>query len=70
MAPIVAELKKKVSDRADVIQIEGYENIDTTRQYHVKHFPTWIIFKDGQECWRDSGEKPLSELTDMIDRFV
>lgn len=39
-------------------------------EFNVKSFPTWILYKDGQEVWRDSGEKPALELEDMIDRFV
>ena len=70
MMPIVAELKKETADKAVVVQIEGDENADIMNKYHVRSDPTWILFKDGQEAWRDSGEKPLSELKDMINRFA
>ncbi|MBD5209861.1 MAG: thioredoxin family protein [Bacteroidales bacterium] len=70
MMPIVAELKKETADKAVVVQIEGDENADIMNKYHVRSYPTWILFKDGQEAWRDSGEKPLSELKDMINRFA
>ncbi len=70
MEPIVAELKEKVGDKANVIQIEGEQNEALADKYHIRVFPTWVLFKDGQECWRDSGEKPYSELRDMIDRFI
>lgn len=69
MMPIVAELKEKTGDRANIIQIEGDENPELMQKYHVHSYPTWILFKDGQECWRDGGEKPLSELEDMLHRF-
>ena len=70
MMPIVAALKKETADKAVVVQIEGDENADIMNKYHVRSYPTWILFKDGQEAWRDSGEKPLSELKDMINRFA
>ena len=47
---------------------EAHENL--MNEFNVKSFPTWILYKDGQEVWRDSGEKPALELEDMIDRFV
>lgn len=70
MMPVVAQLKREVADKANVVQIEGDRNPDLMNEYSVRSFPTWIIIVDGQEAWRDSGEKPLSELKDMIDRFI
>ena len=70
MMPIVAELKQIIGDKANIIHIEGDHNEDLMDKYHVNSYPTWILFKDGQEVWRDGGEKPLSELRDMIDRFI
>lgn len=70
MMPIVEELKQMVGHKADFIQIEGDNNPELMDEYHVNSYPTWLLFKDGQEVWRDGGEKPLSELRDMIDRFI
>lgn len=69
MMPLVAQLKEKVAGKAEIIQINGDNNPDLMRKYHINSYPTWIIFKDGQEAWRDGGEKPLSELEDMIKKF-
>lgn len=70
MMPVMAQLKEEMGDKAVIIQVEGDNNPDLMRKYHVHSYPTFIIFKDGQEAWRDGGEKPLSELTDMIKRFM
>lgn len=70
MMPIVAELKREEAGKAVVVQIEGDNNPDLMREYHVDSYPTWIMFKDGQQAWRDGGEKPLSELKDMVNRFA
>lgn len=69
MMPLVAQLKEDVAGKAEIIQVNGDNNPDLMRKYHVNSYPTWIIFKDGQEAWRDGGEKPLSELKDMIKKF-
>lgn len=69
MEPIMKGLKMKFAGKAEIFEIDGYADKDVTRKYHVHSFPTYILFKDGQECWRDGGEKPMSELTDMLHRF-
>lgn len=70
MMPVVERLREKIGDAANILQIEGNENPAIRTKYHVHSCPTWIIFKDGQECWRDGGRKPLSELEDMVRRFI
>lgn len=70
MMPIVEELKQIIGDKANIVQVDGDESPELMDKYHVHSYPTWILFKDGQECWRDGGEKPLSELKDMLDRFI
>lgn len=70
MEPIMEKLKEYVKDKANVIQIDASENPVLAAKYKVRNVPAWILFKDNQEVWRDAGEKPESELEDMIDRFV
>lgn len=70
MMPVIAKLRQELRDSAHIVQIEGERDQDLMEKYHVRSFPTWIIFEDGQEAWRDSGEKPLSELKDMLERFI
>lgn len=70
MMPIMAKLRSDFGAAAHIIQINGDENTDLMEKYHVRSYPSFIIFEDGQEAWRDSGEKPYTELRDMIDRFI
>lgn len=70
MAPIVDDLKALYAGRANIIQIEGEKEPELMRRCHLDSFPGWALFKDGQEVWHDMGEKPASELEDMIERFL
>lgn len=70
MMPVVARLREEIGDIANIIQIEGEVNPDLIRKYHLHSYPAWIIFKDGQECWRAGGAKSLGELKDIIMKFV
>lgn len=70
MMPVIDNLRQETGAKAEIIQVNGDQSPDLMRKYHIDSYPTWIIFKDGEEAWRDSGDKPLSELKDMINRFA
>lgn len=69
MAPVIDELRQRVGDKANILQIDESANKDLMAKYHVHSHPVYILFIDGQEAWRDGGVKPLSELEDMVHRF-
>ena len=68
--PVVTELDAKVGDKANIIAVDTTTNPELVKKYHVHSVPTWIIFRDGQEAWRTGGRLPLSELEEMVKRFV
>lgn len=68
-APIVERLTEETGDAAAIICIDEAKHPDLVEKFGVKGFPAWFLFKDGQQVWNDSGEKPYDELKDMIDRF-
>lgn len=67
--PVLSELRDKFKGRAYIVGAGKDASQDLVAKYHVHSYPTFILFKDGQEVWRDGGAKPLSELTDMLHRF-
>lgn len=67
--PVLDELKAKFEGKAYVMAVDKNTSEALVKKYHLHSYPTFILFKDGQEVWRDGGAKPLSELTDMIHRF-
>lgn len=66
--PAIEELRKHCPE-ASIFQVDGDKNEAMTEEYKVRSYPTFILFKDGQQVWRDSGRKSYSELKDMMDRF-
>lgn len=62
MMPIVDELRSRVGNSANIIQIDGDDNNALMGEFEVTGFPTWILFSDGQIMWRDSGEMSLATL--------
>lgn len=67
---VIAELRQRLGDRANIVTVNGHAQQDLMTAYKVDKYPTFILFKDGQEAWRDSGHKPLSELEHMVRSFI
>ncbi len=56
MMPVVAQVKERIAGRAEIKQIDIDENNDIADELGVKTVPTFIVYKNGREQWRQSGE--------------
>lgn len=70
MMPVVEELRGFIGERANIVQVNCEDTPELREKYDIYAYPTWILFKDGQQAWRDMGEKPESELEEMVRKFV
>lgn len=66
MAPMLEDLKKRVSDEASIIKIDVDKNQNAAAAYRVSGVPTLILFKKGEIRWRQSGVVPVSDLEKLI----
>ncbi|MET4546340.1 thioredoxin 1 [Pedobacter africanus] len=66
MAPMLEDLKKRVSDKASIIKIDVDKNQNAASAYHISGVPTLILFKKGEIRWRQSGVIPVSDLEKLI----
>ena len=62
MPPVLAEVKKKIGDKATIIKMDIDKNPSYAREYRVQSVPTLMIFKNGQVLWRRSGVLPANEI--------
>ena len=67
---VMARLADTYAGRANVLAIDGSQNQDLVKAYKVITYPTFILFKDGQEAWRDAGHKTYDELAHMVRNFI
>lgn len=67
MMPIVADIKKRVESRAVVAQFDIDENEQLSAEQGVASIPTFILYKDGREVWRNTGEMAENDLLNRIE---
>lgn len=61
-------LRKHFGERINIMRVDASYDHRLKHQYNILHYPTWVLFKDGQELQRETGVKTLQELIDMVDR--
>lgn len=66
MDPIIKEVKKEIGGKARIIKVDIDKNPDAARKYQVQGVPTFIMFKNGKQLWRQSGALPKHLLLQAI----
>lgn len=63
---LVKELKDEFAGGVNFLKIDDSFNGKMKERYHITEYPTYILFKEGQELSRKSGDKSVAELEEMI----
>lgn len=70
MMPIVADVKALLAGSANVYQFDIDENQEFANELGVTSIPTFIVFKNGEEMWRSSGEMEGSVLAGKVEQYL
>lgn len=70
MMPVVADVKALLKGRANVYQFDIDENEEFAKELDVTSIPTFIVFKDGEEKWRGSGEMGGATLDAKVEAYL
>ena len=70
MMPIVAQIKELLEGQADVYQYDIDKNSELASEVGADSIPTFIIYKDGKEVWRESGEMDGQVLLSKIQSYL
>ncbi|MCC8070311.1 MAG: thioredoxin family protein [Bacteroidales bacterium] len=70
MMPIVDEVKKRLGDTAKVYQFDIDQNQKLAEAQGVTSVPTFIVYRQGHEAWRYTGEMAASELLAKIENCI
>lgn len=68
MAPILEDLKKKVGEDAGIIKIDVDKNPQVAAAFQVRSVPTLILFKNGEQVWKQAGVVPADQLATIINQ--
>lgn len=70
LSPILQDLKAELGDKITIIKIDVDKNPDLANFYQVRGVPTMILFKKGENLWRQSGVLSKNELVKIINPFL
>jgi thioredoxin 1 len=66
MNPILDQLKKDLGSQIRILKIDVDKNPVVADQFKVRGVPTFVLFKNGEVLWRQSGAMDLSLLKSQI----
>lgn len=69
MMPVVAQVKELLGDKTPVIQLDIDQNKETASENGVSGVPTFIIYQNGKEVWRRSGEIDGNDLLAKVQSY-
>lgn len=70
MAPIVDEVKELLDGQASVVQLDVDRNQQLVDEMEIDGTPTFIIYKNGKEVWRQSGEMDGNILLAKVQSYL
>ena len=70
MMPVVAQIKELLQGKVDVYQFDIDEYSELASQEQADSVPTFIVYNNGREQWRQSGEMPGQELLAKIRAYL
>tara|TARA_B100000768_G_scaffold130976_1_gene121671 strand:+ start:162 stop:455 length:294 start_codon:yes stop_codon:yes gene_type:complete len=66
MTPILKEVKEDLGDNVKIIKIDVDKNKALATKFQVRGVPTFMIFKNGKQVWRQAGLITKNELKQKI----
>ncbi|GFI54015.1 thioredoxin [Alistipes sp.] len=70
MDPIIDRLSAMLNKRATIIRIDidRKEHREIVARYNIVAVPTFVLFRDGEIVWRESGVMPIERIENAIRR--
>jgi thioredoxin 1 len=66
MTPVLEQLADNIGDHARIIKIDIDKNPNLATKLGIKGVPTFILYKKGDQLWRESGMQSITELEKVI----
>lgn len=69
MSPILKEVKDALGTKVSIIKINVDKNQALAAKLQVRGVPTLILYKKGQQVWRQSGVIQKNDLISIINTY-
>ncbi|PAC27581.1 thioredoxin [Flectobacillus sp. BAB-3569] len=70
MTPILEDLKKRLGEDIKIIKIDVDKAQSLAQELRISGVPTLILYKNGQQVWRQSGVVPVHQLEYTVKQFA
>ncbi len=70
MHPILDQLKDQMGIKLRILKIDVDKNQDVAEKFKVRGVPTFVLFKNGEIIWRQSGVIELNALKTKINQSI
>ncbi|MEO6834090.1 MAG: thioredoxin [Chitinophagaceae bacterium] len=70
MSPILKEVKEELGDTITIIKIDVDKNPEIAQTFSVQGVPTFILFKNGNRLWRQSGAMSKAQLKKIVASYL
>lgn len=70
MQPLLRDVAAVLGDHAKFIKIDVDKNPEITEALRIKGLPTFILYKDGEMKWRESGIQDVNTLVHIIQKYT
>ena len=67
---VLRDVAAALGDKAKVIKIDIDKNEMLANALRIKGNPTFIIYKDGEMMWRQSGDQDANTLITLVQKYV
>lgn len=65
---LIDEIRNHYKDAINILTIDTTRDGKMSMRFHLEDYPTYILFKEGEELMRESGKKSIGDLDEMVKR--
>ncbi len=70
MAPIVEQIGEMLEGKVKIVPLDVDQNQEAADAESINGTPTFILYKNGKEVWREAGEMPAEVLLNKIQKGI